>query len=144
MSTVLIRPVPGYCMDTKTAKGRGVFSSRKIAKGDVVEVCPVILFDRRVTPLPELFALRVFNWGALTGSSVLTSAFALGWGSLYNHANPANMRFIAPFAGELLLTFEAVRDIDPNEELTINYNSSVDGIHSLEDDWFEGTGIQPI
>ena len=60
------------------------------------------------------------NWGHLTkGESA--GCLALGWGRMYNHATPANLRYFA-FAEERELHCFADRDIEINEELTINYN----------------------
>ncbi|CDN90114.1 SET domain protein [Hydrogenophaga intermedia] len=138
----LIKPAAGYIKDTGTPKGRGVFAARSIKAGETVESCPVLLLDIAKFSMPQCIASRVFAWGDLTGEG-LQSGLALGWGSMYNHSNPANMRFVAdPVAG--LLNFLAARDIEADEELTINYNASHGDITSTQDNWFEGTGIQPM
>lgn len=49
-------------------------------------------------------------------------AVALGYGSLFNHDNPASLRYEAD-PGNLSLRFIATRDIAAGEELTINYNA---------------------
>lgn len=64
------------------------------------------------------------------------SALALGYGSLYNHDNPANMRYEVDKEA-LLLLFIAAKDISPGEELTINY-SGESGAAMAEDDWWFG------
>jgi len=68
---------------------------------------------------------------------------ALGWGSMYNHGNPANVRYSAK-ESDLSLVFSAARQIEVGEELTVNYNESYGDIHSSEDIWFQGRGITPI
>jgi hypothetical protein len=62
---------------------------------------------------------------------------------MYNHANPANMIYRAdPVA--LTLVFTAVRDINREEELTINYNARGGGSVWRDDNWFEREGISSI
>jgi SET domain-containing protein len=114
--------------DTGTAKGRGVFATRQIEQGEIIEISPVILVQW--SELPESLELVVFNWGELTkGPS--ESAIALGWGSMYNHDNPANVRYVAN-AANCSMAFSAARLIDAGEELTVNYNESHGDIHSSE------------
>jgi hypothetical protein len=36
-------PSSGYVKDTGTPKGRGVFASRSLQAGELVEVCPILL-----------------------------------------------------------------------------------------------------
>lgn len=126
--------------DTGTAKGRGVFATRKISPGELIEVCPVVLVQW--SELPESLKLVVFNWGQLTKGSP-ASAIALGWGSMYNHGNPANVRYAADTAS-CTMAFSAARQIDVGEELTVNYNKSYGDIHSTEDIWFQARGVTPI
>lgn len=126
--------------DTGTEKGRGVFATRPIAPGEVIEICPVVLVQWN--EIPEALKLIAFNWSQLTKSAP-TSGIVLGWGSMYNHGNPANVRYVAN-PTNCTLAFSAARQIEIGEELTINYNESYGDIHSSEDIWFENRGIAPI
>ncbi|TNF10480.1 MAG: SET domain-containing protein-lysine N-methyltransferase [Vibrionaceae bacterium] len=126
--------------DTGTAKGRGVFATRQIALNEVIEICPVVLV--KWSELPESLKQVVFNWGQLTNGPA-ASAISLGWGSMYNHCNPANVRYTAN-AVSCSMVFTAARHIDVGEELTVNYNESFGDIHSTEDNWFKGRDISPI
>ena len=47
-------------------------------------------------------------------------AVALGYGSLYNHSYQPNARY--DDVGRLTKVFSALRDIEPGEEITVNYN----------------------
>lgn len=114
--------------DTGPPKGRGVFATRQIKQGEIIEVSPVVLVQW--SELPESLKLVVFNWGQLTkGPS--ESAISLGWGSMYNHSNSANVRYAAN-AESCSMVFSAARLIDAGEELTVNYNESHGDIHSSE------------
>ena len=127
--------------DTGTEKGLGVFANQDYQSGDIVECCPVITFDAPFRGLPEKLMTRVFYWAGLSGEDE-QHAIALGFGSLYNHNNPANMRYQA-IAGSLL-QFIAVCDITAGEELTINYNGDKGAHESKEDFWFQRTGIMRL
>ena len=67
-------------------------------------------------------------------------ALALGYGSLYNSANPSNMRFEAD-ASQLALRFIANQDIDVDEELTINYDGE-GGAEWQDHNWFVENRIE--
>lgn len=137
-----IAPAPAYIRETGTEKGRGVFASRDISAGEVVEVCPVLIFDAKWDGMPEELQLRVFNWGGLLEQGA-TSALALGWGSMYNHANPANLRYL-PLPNEKVMRFEAVRDIAVDEELTVNYQAEIGEVTSTSNRWFEQFGMKEL
>jgi hypothetical protein len=137
-----IKACLGYIKDTGTSKGRGVFASRKIFAGELVEACPVVVLGSSWNQrLPEVKRL-VFNWGYLTKGQA-ASCLALGWGSMYNHANPANLKYVA-VADELELHFISARDIEIDEELTVNYNHTGGDISSTDDIWFRDKGVTPI
>ncbi|MES2355907.1 MAG: SET domain-containing protein-lysine N-methyltransferase [Pseudomonadota bacterium] len=132
-----------YVKDTGTVKGRGVFALRDFFVGEVVEECPVILFNLPFSALPEALKKSVFSWGVLVSAMKDSFALALGFGSLYNHDNPATMRYDAD-SNNLTLKFIAVRKIKAGEELTINYNAIGGGAYWHDDNWFERMKIQPI
>lgn len=132
----------GYLAQTGGRRGMGVFASRDIKEGEVVEVSPVILLETRFDDLEMDLKRRVFNWERLA-SLPGVSAIALGYGSVYNHDNPANMRYSSVFGGQAI-TFIAARAITRGEELTINYNLTGGEPVSVEDVWFETCGVVPL
>jgi uncharacterized protein len=152
-----ITPPEIYVKDTGTEKGRGVFATKDISEGDIVESCPVILFVLPSIPVLEgrqdthpLYEIKnnMFHWGFLIGSQESDSSFrlqaiALGYGSMYNHNNPANMRYEAD-TNTRTLRFVADRNIYANEELTINYSALGGGALSPDNNWFDKRNIKPI
>ncbi len=128
--------------DTGTAKGMGVFAKASLKQGQVVELCPIITFKAPFKELPQEVMTRVFDWAVLANAPG-THAIALGFGSMYNHQNPANMRYEATCSGRFL-QFVAVRDIEAGDELTINYNGLGGSHESGGNHWFERTGVTPI
>jgi len=49
--------------DTGADRGRGVFALKPFSSGDVVEVCPVLVFAKAALELPEPFDRRVHSIG---------------------------------------------------------------------------------
>jgi hypothetical protein len=137
-----LSPPSAYIQDTGTEKGRGVFAARAYTCDEVVEVCPVVVLHMPFSSLPEEMKTFVFNWGVLAHVPN-SQAFALGYGSMYNHDNPANMRYEAD-SQHSLLRFISVRDISEGEELTVNYNAIGGGAEWDNDNWFDRMKIKPI
>ncbi len=98
-------------------KGRGVFARRPIEEGQVIERVPVLV-------LPDGDEHEVAGWEGLMGYCFVwgkgTVALALGYGSLYNHSYRPNARY--DDIGRMTKVFSALRDIEPGEEITVNYN----------------------
>ena len=136
-----LRPPDVYVRETGTPKGRGAYAARAFSAGDLVEACPIILFSGSFSSVPDEVRKLLFNWGVLAQRPG-THCLALGYGSLYNHDNPANMRYEADAATNVL-RFLAARDIGADEELTINYNAHGGGHESTADTWFAGMGLTP-
>lgn len=134
-------PPLGYVKDTGTAKGRGVFASRAIVTGEVVEIAPTIVLTAPWRPLPVRLKHYAFAWGNMT-KGPRAVALAMGYGGMYNHANPANLRYEAITDGNYM-RYVAVRDIAADEEMTINYNAADGGAKSDSNTWFKANGIQP-
>jgi hypothetical protein len=139
-----IDPPLAYVKDTGTASGRGVFASRGFKAGETVEICPVVVVNKVASDLPPEVGCIIFGWSYLVTRQVGSlTAIALGYGSLYNHNNPANMRYEADDRIKAL-RFIAVRDIVQDEELTVNYNAYGGGAEWNDNRWFEDKGITPI
>jgi hypothetical protein len=50
-------------------KGRGVFALQSFQAGDVVEICPVIVFECPYDDLPAELQEYVFDWSDLDSSA---------------------------------------------------------------------------
>jgi uncharacterized protein len=137
-----IEPPSVYVANTGTPKGRGVFASKSFHQDEVVEICPVLVLHGSFPKLPAELQRLVYGWHLLAGEPG-THAVALGYGSLYNSANPANMRFEAD-RNEALLRFVAARDIAADDELTVNYSSTGGGAESTTNDWFKRLNMKFI
>lgn len=140
--TMTISAPSVYIKATGTSKGRGAYASRSHVAGETVESCPVVLFTGSFASVPEEVRKLLFNWGVLARTNS-SHCLALGYGSMYNHENPSNMRYEADAAAGVL-RFIAIRDIGADEELTVNYNAIGGGHSSEQDTWFNGMGVTPF
>lgn len=96
----------------ETEHGRGVIAVAAIAKGDTIEVCPILeLAEGEASGLLDDYTV------ALDGSSGV--ALLLGYGSLYNHADEPNAEYVE--LADDAYSFVALRDIDAGEQVTISY-----------------------
>jgi uncharacterized protein len=139
-----------YVKDTGTALGRGVFAARRIGAGELIEDAPVVLLECGWRELPREIQHIVFGWSELTGEHTSDApmpvplfALALGIGSLFNHANPANVSYRAD-ADRGHLQFHAVIDIEADTQLTINYDGLRGSATSVESHWFERNGVMAL
>lgn len=111
--------------------GRGVFTSEPIPLGTIVEISPVIVMgpEDRIqldkTPLHDY----IFEWG----ENRKQCCMAMGYVPVYNHASPSNCEYEMDYDDDTI-TVTAVRDIEPGEELFINYNGDWDDARPV---WFE-------
>ena len=132
----------GYLKQMGPPMGRGVFASRQIEKGEIIEICPIIRINTPFEDLSVEVRNYCFDWSELAQESGV-KALALGYGSLYNHANPSNATYRAEAKGDLLV-FTAARRIDAEEQITINYNYSSGGTDSSSENWFVSRDIEVL
>lgn len=104
-------------------KGRGVFATKDIPKGTIVEISPVIVLsvkDRSVVENSKL-TNYIFEWG----DSRRKAALALGYVSMYNHSYNANCEYEMDYDEENI-TVKTVKPVKKGDELCINYNATAD------------------
>lgn len=128
--------------ETGTAKGRGVFATRAYAPGETIEICPAVLLQGGFSHIPSEVRQLLYHWSSAANGGN-THCLALGYGSLYNHANPSNMRYEAVVEAKGL-RFTAATPIAVGEELTANYDAMGGGNWSEEDGWFRRMGVTPF
>ena len=113
----------------KTADmGKGVFATSLIKKGEVIEIAPIIILE-----FDELVDTRwnnLFNYYFWMDDYVV---LALGYGSMYNHAEENNAEYKINEKSKTI-TFTAAKDIKKGEEIFFNYKGSSSSKAPL---WFE-------
>ena len=104
-------------------KGRGVFARQRIPAGTTILVDPVIVLSPEEFDLLGFTVLsnHVFRWSYdREGKEADLYCIGLGLGSMINHASPPNVRGRDIHADQVI-AFDAIRDIDPDEELFLDY-----------------------
>ena len=108
-----------YIGETKN-KGRGVFTKEKLKAKTIVETSPVIVMTAADRKLLDQTLLHdyIFEWQP--GDEEMC-CMALGWIPLYNHSYRSNCEYFMDYEGQTIYV-QTMRNIEPGEELTINYN----------------------
>ena len=123
MATTDIDP-PGSIRIGKTPEGRGVIAASDIAKGEVIEVCPIV-------ELGEEDANGLLNdYVVDLGDGSERTALMLGYGSLYNHSDEPNAEYT--WEADDAYAFTALRDIAAGEQVTITYGKEWWATRELE------------
>jgi SET domain-containing protein len=123
--------IPGLYISDINDKGRGVFTAQEIPDGALIEVCPVLVIPK--SELPVIHKTVLHDYYFLWGEDMDACAIALGFGSIYNHEVHPNANFILDMENQTI-DIVAIRDIQPGEEITLNYH----GEPGIEDTlWFD-------
>jgi SET domain-containing protein len=105
-------------IDKSPVHGWGVFAYINIKEGETIEECPVHpLPITKGESSPLLIDYR-FNWPQ--GTEWDEQVIAWGYGSLYNHKDPANAYWISDIPNRTF-KFIASRDILEGEEIFVWY-----------------------
>jgi uncharacterized protein len=99
--------------------GRGVFSQKAFARGEIIERSPLVLINEADSQL--LAASILYDYYFTIADKKTPIAFCLGFGSIYNHASPSNASYSIDLSSALII-IRAHRFISAGEEITINYN----------------------
>lgn len=112
-------------------KGLGVFALKDFEKGEIIESCPVLIFDTkgRKTLEKTLLSHYIYPWRSTRGA-----ALVLGYGSIYNHSFSPSADWKQNFKTKSMV-YRALRPIKKGEEILINYNGEPDD--KSEIDWFD-------
>lgn len=119
-----------YINRTKN-KGRGVFTHEPIAKGEIIEVAPVIVMYKKDREHLDQTLLHdyIFEWGPQKTKCCM----ALGYIPIYNHSYESNCEYFMDFEEDSIFV-KTVRKIEAGEEITINYNGDWNDKTKV---WFE-------
>lgn len=107
------------CWRDVKGKGRGVFASRFIHEGEVVERAPVVPMPKENMPADGVPDGYVLEWRDDEPGEEY--AIVLGYIMLYNHGEKPNLYLESDFENGIVEA-RAMRNIEAGEELTWNYN----------------------
>ena len=107
----------------------GMFCTEDIVSGSVIEICPIILIpgeQARQIVRGYILYEYYFEW------KKESIAIALGYGSLYNHAENPNAEFQPDYQNQYII-FNALRDIPAGTEIVVDYHAG----NPHEQVWFD-------
>ena len=101
--------------------GRGVFAVSHISADTLLFSDPVMLVPEEQCPKGSVLDAIVFLWSAVMEDGLNLNAIVLGLGTMLNHSKSPNV--IVYFDQDPdRVDFYALRDIEPGEQLTHDYN----------------------
>lgn len=120
-----------YIAPSAGDRGRGVFSTKNIARDTVIEIAPVIIMSRAERAILDQTLLHdyIFEWG----DQAEQCCMALGYVPLYNHAAGSNCEYEMDYELQQI-SIITKREVLAGEELFINYNGDWDNTDAV---WFE-------
>ncbi|MFX1392219.1 MAG: SET domain-containing protein-lysine N-methyltransferase [Promethearchaeota archaeon] len=116
-------------------KDRGLVSKDFIKKGTILENAPVILLSNKDHNLIKDTILNnyIFEWDKPDDESEYKNAIVMSPCEFLNHSYDPNISYEKNFK-ERTIKFIAIKDIQPGEELTINYNGKLNDLNPV---WFD-------
>ncbi len=110
---------PALYIDITLKKGRGIFTSEVLAANTLIEISPVIVMQKADREHLDKTLLHdyIFEWGHKKEKCCM----ALGYVPIYNHSYTANCDYMMDYDDDNIF-IKTVREVEPGEELTINYN----------------------
>ena len=125
--------LPTLIVAPSKKRGRGVFTSEKIAPNTLIEISPVLVLSAKERKQVEKTLLfdYIFEWG----NKRKKVCVALGYLSIYNHSYKANCEYEMDFVAKTM-SVKTIRTIKKGEELFVNYNATHDDNTPI---WFDVT-----
>jgi SET domain-containing protein len=125
-------PKPDIYLAHTPGKGRGIFTRKAIKAETIIETAPVIIMthDERLHLDQTILHNYIFEWQP-DGQQLC--CMALGLIPMYNHSYQSNCEYYMDYDNNEIF-IQAVRNIAPGEELTINYNATWNDETKL---WFD-------
>ncbi|HJW28156.1 MAG TPA: SET domain-containing protein-lysine N-methyltransferase [Saprospiraceae bacterium] len=125
----MIQQHPGLYFAPSGKHRYGMFCTQDIEPDSVIEICPIILIP--IEQAGQIIKGHVlydyyFEW------KKNTIAIALGYGSLYNHAEHPNAEFEPDYKNQYII-FRALHAIPAGTEILVDYHAG----NPDEEVWFE-------
>ena len=123
--------IPSIFVAPSPLHGLGVFTGATIPANSIIEICPILYIPKEDIPSLQNTIINdyYFEWD----ENLEAGALALGYGSIYNHSFKPNACYDVDME-ERTIYIKAHRDIEPGEEIMINYNGDPNDQSPL---WFD-------
>ena len=122
---------PGLHIIPHEIKKRCIVCLETISKGELIELCPVIVLSAEDTVL--IHKTKLHDYYFVWDIEEKSAALALGYGSLYNHSDEPNAEFELMIPDKMIRIY-ALADIPAGEEICLDYMGLKDTEASL---WFQ-------
>ena len=111
--------LPNLVIAPSKNRGRGVFTTKSIPAGTVIEISPVIELSEKERKQIEGTKLYhyIFEWG----KSKRKAAMALGYVSMYNHSFDPNCEYEMDYENGTM-TIRTIKGVKKGDELYFSYN----------------------
>ncbi len=123
--------LPSIYVAPSSTHGRGVFTHSDIPEGTLLEICPAIIIPEKEVAI--IHGTTLHDYYFLWGDAQKEAAIVLGFGSIFNHSDTPNARYIMDYE-QKTMDFFATRDIEAGEEIFVNYRDDDTVKTSL---WFQ-------
>ncbi|MEM9991752.1 MAG: SET domain-containing protein [Bacteroidota bacterium] len=123
--------LPSVYVGPSDLHGRGVFTHSYIPAGTLIEICPAIILPADEVSI--IHSTRLHDYYFLWGDTQKEAAIVLGFGSMYNHAEHPNARYIMDYEQQSM-DFFATSDIEAGSEILVNYRDDSEAKFQL---WFQ-------
>jgi SET domain-containing protein len=120
------RRTPRLSVRDAGEKGRGVFADEPIRKGEVIEVCPVVVLS--LEDEAKIAATVLDRYLHVWGEDKMGTCLALGYGAIYNHSSNPNA-VGCEVTERSQIEIVALRDIAKGEQIFIDYQWEDDEYH---------------
>ena len=125
--------IPVYIGKSKQLGGiRAVLAARTIQKGTVIEECPIILIPKKEWDAIDATELGHYNYAWNKAHDCIV----LGYCGLVNHSFEPNAVYKRGYAKNTM-RYYALKEIAPDEEITVNYNGDPKNMDLLDPDYLD-------
>jgi len=121
--------VPGLYITETEKKGRGVFTLHPLQKGDLIELCPIIILPNQDRSLID----KTFLYHYYFLSPQKEVCIVLGYGSIYNHSSQPNAEIMFDTENQKV-EIHCIETVEKCGEILINYTGELKDAPEL---WFE-------
>lgn len=114
-------------------RGRGVFATKNIPAGTVIEISPVI--ELTVKERKQIEGTKLYHYIFEWGTTKRKAAMALGYVSMYNHSFEPNCEYEMDYENHNM-TIRTIKAVQKGAELYFSYNGNP---HDKSPLWFPTT-----
>jgi hypothetical protein len=94
-------------------ESNGIFATKKINKGDIIEICPALIEKTKHLQYTDKLKDYYFEY------DIDNSLIGLGYCSMYNHSDNPNANWYVLNSEKIKI--KAARDIDVGDEIFVSY-----------------------